>query len=44
MGFHIHCPDGAVPKDGPSAGAALTLAIYSLLIDKSINKEYSHYR
>ena len=36
MGFHIHCPEGAVPKDGPSAGAALTLAIYSLLVDKTI--------
>lgn len=29
--FHIHCPTGSVPKDGPSAGAALTLGIYSLL-------------
>ena len=36
MGFHIHCPDGSTPKDGPSAGTALTLAIYSLLTDKKI--------
>jgi len=36
MGFHIHCPEGAVPKDGPSAGAALTLAIYSLLTNRKI--------
>jgi len=31
FGIHIHTPEGAVPKDGPSAGAAMTLAIYSLL-------------
>ena len=34
--IHIHCPDGATPKDGPSAGTAITLAIYSLLSDKKI--------
>ena len=36
MGIHIHCPDGSTPKDGPSAGAAITLAIYSLLTGKKI--------
>jgi len=30
QGIHIHCPDGSTSKDGPSAGAAITLAIYSL--------------
>jgi ATP-dependent Lon protease len=29
-GVHIHCPEGAVHKDGPSAGAAITTTIYSL--------------
>ena len=39
MGFHLHCPDGAVPKDGPSAGAALTLALYSLFTNKKIRHD-----
>ena len=29
--FHLHVPAGAVPKDGPSAGLAMTTAIVSLL-------------
>jgi ATP-dependent Lon protease len=38
-GIHIHCPEAAVKKDGPSAGAAITLAIYSLLTNKKINNK-----
>jgi len=35
-GIHIHCPEGSTPKDGPSAGTAITTAIYSLLNNKKI--------
>ena len=35
-GIHVHCPEGAVPKDGPSAGAAITIALYSLINKKKI--------
>lgn len=36
QGIHVHCPEGAVPKDGPSAGTAITIVIYSLLTNKKI--------
>tara|TARA_Y100000591_G_C21829269_1_gene698595 strand:- start:413 stop:2326 length:1914 start_codon:yes stop_codon:yes gene_type:complete len=36
QGIHIHCPEGAVPKDGPSAGTAITIALYSLLTKNKI--------
>ncbi len=35
-GIHIHCPEGATPKDGPSAGGCITTVIYSLLNNKPI--------
>ncbi len=35
--FHIHCPDGSTGKEGPSAGAAMTLAFYSRLVNKKVN-------
>jgi ATP-dependent Lon protease len=35
-GIHIHCPDGATQKDGPSAGTAITTTIFSLLNDRKI--------
>jgi ATP-dependent Lon protease len=37
--IHVHCPDGATPKDGPSAGLAFTLAMYSLLSGKKVNNK-----
>ena len=36
QGLHIHCPEGAVSKDGPSAGTAITIAIFSLFNNKKI--------
>jgi ATP-dependent Lon protease len=36
FGFHIHCPECATPKDGPSAGIAITTAIYSVLTSRPI--------
>ncbi len=32
FGLHIHCPEAATPKDGPSAGLAITTAILSVLV------------
>jgi ATP-dependent Lon protease len=35
--IHLHCPDGAIPKDGPSAGTALTVALLSLLTHNKVS-------
>jgi len=38
-GIHVHCPDGATPKDGPSAGGAITSCLISLLTNIPINNK-----
>jgi ATP-dependent Lon protease len=37
--IHVHVPDGATPKDGPSAGAAMATAMVSVLTGIPIRKE-----
>ncbi|MFM7620655.1 MAG: endopeptidase La [Alphaproteobacteria bacterium] len=37
--FHIHVPEGATPKDGPSAGVALCVSLISTLCNKKVKKD-----
>jgi len=37
--IHIHVPAGAVPKDGPSAGVAMTVALSSLISGRSVRND-----
>lgn len=37
--IHIHVPEGATPKDGPSAGVTMTTAIYSAVTEKAVRAD-----
>ncbi len=37
--LHVHFPEGAIPKDGPSAGIAVTLAIASTLSNRAVRHD-----
>jgi ATP-dependent Lon protease len=37
--IHIHVPAGAIPKDGPSAGVAMTVALVSALSDRPVRSD-----
>ncbi|KAJ2853903.1 ATP-dependent Lon protease pim1, partial [Coemansia asiatica] len=37
--IHLHVPEGATPKDGPSAGVTMTTALLSLALNKPVNPD-----
>ena len=37
--IHIHVPAGATPKDGPSAGVAMFMALVSLMTDRTVRSD-----
>ncbi len=37
--IHVHVPEGAIPKDGPSAGVAMVVSLTSLLTGKPVRKD-----
>jgi ATP-dependent Lon protease len=39
MDVHVHVPAGAIPKDGPSAGVAMFLALSSLFAERAVRAD-----
>ena len=39
--LHIHVPEGGVPKDGPSAGITMTLAVASALLSRKVKDDFA---
>jgi ATP-dependent Lon protease len=37
--IHVHVPAGAIPKDGPSAGVAMFIALASLVTDRAVRSD-----